>query len=99
MEEKKVYMLASKLTDKQREVFTEEFYKLADDRLNDLDTPRPWGCPWNWGPEMKIERQNTIYLMARSHWENYKKEIIKHLDDDERIDAEIESERDQNDNN
>ena len=57
------------LTDDERDNFVEDFYGLVD--LNDLDTPRPWGCPWIWAESEKA--------VTAAEWMNYYRADIENL--------------------
>jgi len=76
----KITKRASDLTEKEREWFTFLFYQKIDAALpeglslDDMDSPRPWGCPWLFGWEVEL-RGATIEEMVDNYIEDYKSEF------------------------
>jgi hypothetical protein len=78
---------ARDLTDRQRELFAAAFYMLWDTRElgpPDLESPRPWGCPWTWGdgndpPTSEDLTGATIEEMAANHMSEWRSEIIHQI--------------------
>lgn len=69
-------MKTEDLTEEQRIEFTEEFYNLAPDWLDDRDTPNPWGCPWIWAKGMELYGE-TVKEMAKDMFDDCIDEIYK----------------------
>lgn len=67
-------MKTVELTEEEQEQFVEYFYNVADGRLDDLDTPNPWGCPWYWDEEFELKGEN-IKEMAENYYKYYEDDI------------------------
>ena len=71
---------ANDLTEKEREWFTYIFYQKIDAALpdglslDDMDSPRPWGCPWLF-EENGFLIGDTIEEMVDSYIDYEKDEI------------------------
>lgn len=84
-------MKVSELTEEQRAEFTEQFYYIADDRLNDINFERPWGAPWLWCDyECLDESVTSASMLATEFWMDYKDQIEKILDQEEKYKYQIE---------
>lgn len=83
--------LATSLNEKEREEFAEEFYTVADSRLDDAvdGNPSPWGCPWYFGFTVKLNGQ-TIKEMANNFYQEHENEIVTFFDQEEEDQEELE---------
>lgn len=44
-----------KLSDEEREQFSEDFMGADDLGVNDWDSSTPWGCPWFWSRPEELD--------------------------------------------
>lgn len=73
--------LAIDLTEQEQEIFSKAFYQIADKRVEDTDTPCPWGCPWYYN-ESAILEGKTVEDMAENFWNEFRNEIRRILDEE-----------------
>lgn len=87
-------VLAKELTDVQKQEFAEIFYDTFRDykgnRLDDHETPCPWGAPWNWGSDVSLEG-DTIQDMVMNHINNCQDEFNDLIMEDEQFKKEEEN--------
>jgi hypothetical protein len=70
------------ISEEQKSLFVSHFYNVADSRLDDLETPCPWGCPWNHSSPVTLHGE-TIKEMAEKYWKKIEAEVTRILDEEE----------------
>ena len=69
------------LTEEQQKAFVEG-WENAGGLTDDLETPHPWCCPWDWNDEIEVEGE-TLEEMGADWWRQNKAEIEALIAEDE----------------
>lgn len=72
------------LSEDEREIFFKAFYDSTGVyEVNDMDSPNPWGAPWEWTKESYLLSED-IAEAAKLFWKRHSAEIIELIEESNR---------------
>ena len=72
-------MLATEMHEYQKEEFTQSFYEFWPYGDADVNSPAPWGMPWQFGYDVELSGK-TIDEMAQNFFNDFESEIREQIE-------------------